>query len=239
MFEGSLHGRFEATVTFMAMIALADKEGTVDMTPQALIARTGFPPAIIDKGLRELEAPDQYSRTPDLDGRRIIRLDEERAWGWKIVNYEKYRNIRTSEERRAYHRQYWYKRKDKDSTNSTSTQQTQPIAYAEAYAKAENTLSDKSDVKTLDRQLKEQAIQIIDFLNEKTGRHYRHVDTNIKPIIARLKSGVSFARVKGVVAKKSRDWGTDPKMEPYLRPDTLFRATKFENYLGELPKEEA
>ena len=37
-----------------------------------------------------------------------------------------------------------------------------------------------------------------------------------------------------VIAKKVREWGADPKMSTYLRPATLFNATKFAQYQGEL-----
>jgi len=38
---------------------------------------------------------------------------------------------------------------------------------------------------------------------------------------------------KGVIARKVREWQDDPKLAKYLRPETLFDATKFESYLGE------
>lgn len=82
--------------------------------------------------------------------------------------------------------------------------------------------------------LKSQAAEILQFLNEKTGRAYRPVDANIKLIIARLKSGVTVMDCRQVVAKKTREWRSDPKMSEYLRPATLFNATKFEQYMGEL-----
>lgn len=82
--------------------------------------------------------------------------------------------------------------------------------------------------------LKSQAIQILKFLNEKTGRAYRPVDTNLKLIEARLKSGATLRDCFQVIAKKTREWKSDAKMAEYLRPATLFNATKFEQYVGEL-----
>jgi uncharacterized phage protein (TIGR02220 family) len=82
--------------------------------------------------------------------------------------------------------------------------------------------------------LKTQAMEILEFLNGKTGRVYRHVDTNLKLVIARLKSGVTVGQCFQIIAKKTREWKDDPKMAEYLRPATLFNATKFEQYIGEL-----
>lgn len=133
MYDGSIYGKWQAIVTFQQMIALADKEGVVDMTAAALSARTSIPLEIIEKGISDLESPDSMSRTPDEDGRRIVLLDEHRPWGWRITNYQKYREIRTAEERREYHRKYWHKRK------LNKTQQTQPIVEAEVEVKANKT----------------------------------------------------------------------------------------------------
>ena len=139
MYDGTLgtEGPWEALVTFQQMIILADQDGVVDMTAEALSRRTTIPLDVIRKGIAALEKPDPHSRTPDEEGRRIVRLSETRDWGWRLVNHGKYRAIRSAEDRRQYHRDYWHKRAQQDSTDSTATQQTQPIAKAEANTKAE------------------------------------------------------------------------------------------------------
>ncbi len=108
MFDGTLatKGPWQALVTFQQMIALADREGIVDMTPEAISRRTTIPLDIIAAGIEALEAPDPDSRSPDYDGRRIIRLADNRTWGWRLVNYGHYRGIRSLDERREYMRKY-------------------------------------------------------------------------------------------------------------------------------------
>jgi uncharacterized phage protein (TIGR02220 family) len=81
---------------------------------------------------------------------------------------------------------------------------------------------------------KPDALRVLSFLNEKTGRNYEPVDANVKPIAARLREGASVDDLRAVVAKKCREWAGDPKMDIYLRPKTLFNATNFANYKGEL-----
>jgi uncharacterized phage protein (TIGR02220 family) len=85
-----------------------------------------------------------------------------------------------------------------------------------------------------------QALEVLNFLNEKTGRAYRPVDTNIKLIVSRLKSGVTVMDCRQIIAKKTREWKDNPKMSIYIRPATLFNSEKFEQYMGELviPKED-
>jgi uncharacterized phage protein (TIGR02220 family) len=98
-----------------------------------------------------------------------------------------------------------------------------------------------ADVVSLPRkttELREQAKDLLAFLNDRTSRHFRDSAANLDPLIARLKEGVSPGEVRAVMARKIREWGTDEKMAKYLRPETLFNRTKFHQYLGEVPPPE-
>lgn len=247
MFVGSLHGHWQAIVTFQQMVILADKDGTIEMTPQALSSTTSIPLDIIEAGIAVLEAPDPNSRTPDEEGRRIVRIQPERPWGWHITNHAKYRAIRTAEERREYHRQYWHKRKSESQPDSTSTQQNQPIAVSSKQEAVSidisnntETVSGKPDPtqKEKNKIIRAEATQVLEFLNMKTGKAFRMVDSNLKPIESILKSGVSLQDMKTTTARKINDWSKDPKMAEYLRPSTLYRRSNFEQYLGQVLGEE-
>lgn len=135
IFDGTLHGRLEATAVFMAMIAIADQDGAVNLTLTALASRTGWPQKFIAKGIKELEQPDEESRSPDEDGRRIIRLRENTVWGWRIVNYRKYREIRNESSRREYMREYMRKRRCEQPLADVNNSKQQ-LAQAEAEAEA-------------------------------------------------------------------------------------------------------
>lgn len=97
-------------------------------------------------------------------------------------------------------------------------------------------MSGKPDDNALDKndKLKKEATEILEFLNQKTGKAYRPVDTNLNLIIARLKTGATVTDCRQVIAKKMRDWKDDKAMAEYLRPATLFNSLKFEQYMGEL-----
>lgn len=78
-----------------------------------------------------------------------------------------------------------------------------------------------------------QAASVLAYLNETTGRDYRPVEANIGLIAARLKEGASVEDCKAVISRKCAEWsGGD--MAQYLRPATLFNATKFAQYQGEV-----
>ena len=76
--------------------------------------------------------------------------------------------------------------------------------------------------------------QIIDYLNERTQSHFspKTAETR-KSINARLKEGYTVDDFKKVIDAKVKDWGDNPEMREYLRPQTLFRPSNFESYLNE------
>ena len=74
--------------------------------------------------------------------------------------------------------------------------------------------------------------EIIDYLNEKTSSRYRSTESTKKLIRARMEEGFAKEDFFTVIDNKVRSWkGTE--WEKYLRPQTLFNATKFQGYLNE------
>lgn len=76
--------------------------------------------------------------------------------------------------------------------------------------------------------------QILEYLNSKTGSSFKPVEANIKLIEARMRDGATPDELKRVIDLKTEEWLTDPKMMEYLRPSTLFNATKYAQYTGQL-----
>lgn len=78
------------------------------------------------------------------------------------------------------------------------------------------------------------AVDVVDYLNEKAGTHYRAGVAKTQSLIkARANEGFTEADFRTVIDKKCADWiGTE--YEQYLRPQTLF-GTKFESYLNGVP----
>jgi len=106
IFDGTLGSDPEARHVFMDVLALASREGEVDMTPEAIAGITHVPVERVRTAIERLSSPDPMSRNPNEEGRRLVPIHEGREWGWRIVNYQRYRNIRDQRERREYHREY-------------------------------------------------------------------------------------------------------------------------------------
>lgn len=250
MYNGTLgtKGPWQALVTFQQMIILADRNGIVDMTPEVIAKRSTIPLDIILEGIKVLEQPDPGSRTPDEEGRRILRLNPARDWGWRITNHAHYRKIRSEEERREYMRNYQRERRDAarmtrdvNPLNSTSTG-VNNVTHAvsskqEAEASKPNPIVPLARDDAQKKARKTEALQLLEFLNSRAKRHFRPVPANLKFIEARLAEGISLQDLKTMTAKKCHEWvGTD--QEAYLRPETLYNATKCHSYLGTITPEE-
>ena len=118
-------------------------------------------------------------------------------------------------------------------------------ALRERYASVTKSNESKSKSKSIEKEIdinsadsetkkskfSEETEEIISYLNSKAGTHYRNVDSNRKLITARMKEGYTVEDFKTVIDKKCDEWkGTD--MQQFIRPVTLFQASKFENYLN-------
>jgi hypothetical protein len=73
------------------LLALADKNGCLDVTTDYIAAVTGMAVTDIESCINRFMQPDPKSRTPDREGKRLELIDPERTWGWRIINHAKYR----------------------------------------------------------------------------------------------------------------------------------------------------
>lgn len=122
IYDGTLAADWQALVTFQQLLVLADPEGVVDMTPDAISRTTGIPLVHIQAGLKSLVEPDTMSRTPTAEGRRILPIAEHRDWGWTIVNIEHYRGMKDADQQRAYHRNWYHEHRSKQARLDQETQ---------------------------------------------------------------------------------------------------------------------
>jgi uncharacterized phage protein (TIGR02220 family)/predicted phage replisome organizer len=78
-------------------------------------------------------------------------------------------------------------------------------------------------------------LEIIDYLNSKSGSHYRNTDSTRRLIHARINEGFTKEDFFKVIDNKVSSW-TGSEFEKFIRPQTLF-SPKFESYLNEKPKD--
>jgi hypothetical protein len=103
-------------LVFILMLAAADRHGVVEMTPGRLAKRIGLDLSTVVAALERLTRPDEDSKSPDEDGRRLVPLGEGQR-GWRIVNYVRYRDARDDEERRRYKTEWQRRKRATESTD--------------------------------------------------------------------------------------------------------------------------
>lgn len=92
-------------LVFYDLLAEADENGHVDMTLPALARRCNLPTDAVEKAIHALSSPDPISKSKTEDGRRIVPIENGRTWGWKLVNYAKYREKGSKQEKRSKDRE--------------------------------------------------------------------------------------------------------------------------------------
>jgi hypothetical protein len=127
IFESTIAEDYIARHVFMDLLVLADEDGVIDKTPQAISRITNVPLDFIMHGLEVLARADEKSRTQLEGGRRIKLIDEGRDWGWQIVNYLKYRQMRDEEARRIANRSY--KREQRERERKVAAAEAQKDKY--------------------------------------------------------------------------------------------------------------
>lgn len=151
IYQGTLRGNSHGLLVFTNLLAHADKDGVVDIHPKAIAEEVGLSIDEVRASLLVLESPDDESRSPEEQGRRIIRMDEHRAWGWQVVNYVKYRAIRNEDDRREQNRiaqEKWREKNKPSSAKVSQAKQQSAHTEAEADTKAE---AEKKNTKRVPR----------------------------------------------------------------------------------------
>ncbi len=94
----------------------------------------------------------------------------------------------------------------------------------------------KKETKKLSKEiLNKNATDILLFFRKLTGHIYDiHCDALKEPIINQLKKGISVQDCKTVIAHKWNNWKSDSHMKQFVRPSTIFKPGKFEEYLAQI-----
>lgn len=115
------------------MLACADRNGEVQGSIPGLARIAGVPVEDCRAAIAKFLSPDLDSRTKEDEGRRI----EEISGGWLLLNYRKYRDMASDEDRKnqAAVRQKRFRDRASRNSNATVTQPSRQIPQAEGEAK--------------------------------------------------------------------------------------------------------
>jgi uncharacterized phage protein (TIGR02220 family) len=240
MYAGTLYGNWEAIVTLQQLVIIADESGLVDMTPPAIAAKTSIPLDIIEKGIKVLSKEDKYSRSGEHNGKRIVLVDEPRPWGWQIVNYKYYRDLASREDKKMKDRDRIAEKRKKIKGVATCRNESQMSPIHIQIQDTDTDTKNKPKREAKASLIKNSDIEIvINFLNSKTGKNFQlknpagKLTSNALKIKDRMKDGYTIQQCKTVIARKCNDWRDWDGAANALTPETLFRKSNFDKYIGE------
>lgn len=126
---------------FIFLLADADRHGRVMGTIPGIANATRVTLQECEQALSTFMSPDPYSRTPDHEGRRI----EPIPGGWRLLNYDLYRDKRDPEARREQLRTAQQRHRDRkrsvinsDDTSSEATTNGESKPKAEGRGQSED-----------------------------------------------------------------------------------------------------
>lgn len=211
LYQGTLRGCSDEILVFTNLLAHADSGGVVDKHWRAIAEETGLSRERVEAAIATLEAPDPESRSPDEEGRRIVLIDEHRAWGWRIVNHGKYRAIRNEADRQEQNRMAQARWREK---NKQDKPRKPPSAQAEAEANTEAEVKDAPAASSGRAPSAPDPAPLPDFLGDSNAEAFK---TNARPRIAR-----------GWELPES--WGIDAEALGWTGDAILKEAEKFRQY---------
>ncbi len=184
--------------------------GYVPASSEGIIRRCGIDKDIGMIALTKLGAPDPYSRTPDYEGRRLVRV----AGGFIVLNFMRYRD----RDYTGAARQKRWRERNKASTvtplhNNDVTSVTQ--AEAEAEADQKSTFLPKIGPQSN--------------LCELVYKQYpRRVGKKAAlPKIAKAINSFGFEKIDGAVKKLAELWKNEVDLGFLAHPSTWFNQERF------------
>lgn len=137
--DSSLAEDWKTRHVFEDILKLVNRDGVCDMTHAAIARRTNVPLEVVAAAIGKLESPDKNSRDSEYEGRRLIRLDDHRDWGWRVANWDKYDAVKNDAEHRAWKSKEManYRSRLRARKGTPSSSPTPPPTPPEAYTDTE------------------------------------------------------------------------------------------------------
>jgi hypothetical protein len=114
-FEGSMVGLGSDVFALWSYILAKAKFGMVDLNPRLVSAAIGMSVQEFHDALGVLSAPDEQSRNPEEDGRRVVQRGPLQ---WEVVSWKVYEAFKSTEGHRAYMREARRASRDRKSDQS-------------------------------------------------------------------------------------------------------------------------
>lgn len=112
---------YPTRLVWISLLSICGLDGIVRISPDCVAGTCNVTEDEAREAIRSLSSPDPNSKDPEFQGRRIERV----TGGFRILNYFKYRDIKSPAHRAEYMRDYMknYRQKKKKENDSLSWQE--------------------------------------------------------------------------------------------------------------------
>lgn len=229
------------------MLAIADQNGEVQGSIPGLARLSGVSVEDTEIAIQKFLSPDQYSRTPDYEGRRICKIDG----GWELLNHAKYRKMASLADQKESNAKRQKRHRDRNATvtdsNDTVTHSNAPVTVetykAEAEAEAEVIIPPNPQGGMSIRKRKKSKNQTVDYNThemKRIGSWFGRKETTLWTLeeyeaFQAIQEGCrGEAQIQGMEFFYTAE---EKESDPLYRRTTL--KTLLNNWMGELEKARA
>ena len=207
-------------IIWITMLALADQNGEVQASIPGLARLAGVQIADVESALVKFTEPDNYSRTPDNQGRRIAMIDG----GWELLNHAKYRRMASLADKKESSASRQKRFRDRNApvtlSNAPSVTSNAPvtlevakvtllsdIAEAEAEAEAEADKSKRRKEQLSPPFSSEQFVEAWDcWVRYKSERRQKLTDSTIKGTFKKMAAWGEGQSIDAIESSISNGW---------------------------------
>lgn len=145
-----------------------------------------------------------------------------------IPNWSKHQSLDQLEKRKEYMKEYMREYRQKQALLASGEKEDRSKVNCKTKVNSPEVEIELEEEKELDIYK-----DIVLYLNERANKNYKYTSKATQKLIkTRINEGFNLQNFKQVIDNKVSSWKDDPKMNIYLRPNTLF-GSKFESYLNE------
>ena len=221
-------------IVWITMLAIADKNGEIQASIPGLARIAGVPVPDVEVAIGKFLAPDEHSRTPDDEGRRIEKIDG----GWSLLNHAKYRAMASKDESKTSNAERQRRHRERQKRNGRVTLSNAPVTpnnatvthdrdIAEAEAENKNMI-EQSSLNSYSRNQKPESGLESDELAEQ-GKYLEALSVRIGiPVENMLAHGKTLLLPEEIV----RQWACSRHTSNWETPKRY--AINYENWHSDL-----
>ena len=168
MYTGSMVGSGPIVFAVWGYVISHTRDSIIELNPVILGAILGCPHSEIEQAISELCEPDVKSRSPEHDGRRLIKKTE---FAYFVPTYLKYQNIRNEGDRREYMKNYmrdYRKNQQENDVKVNGKLSKPPLAHSYADSNSYSVIKIK-DAKASSAFKKPQIVDVQMYCRERVN----------------------------------------------------------------------